>query len=204
VASFDQGEVPAGQPRTVTWDGLINGVAAPDGRYEFRVLADNGRGTTATSAQVPPEDGPASPESFLLVGHKFPVRGRHDFGGFSATFGGGRGHEGQDVFAGCGTPLVAARGGVVKINRFQERAGHYIVIDGEQTDVDYVYMHLREASPVAKDTRVYTGQIIGAVGDTGRADGCHLHFELWTGPGWYTGGSAFDPLPPLQDWDRFS
>ena len=31
--------------------------------------------------------------------------------------------------------------------------------------------------------RVYTGQRIGAVGDTGNARGCHLHFEMWRGPG---------------------
>jgi murein DD-endopeptidase MepM/ murein hydrolase activator NlpD len=63
---------------------------------------------------------------------------------------------------------------------------------------------MREASPLAKGARVRTGQIVGSVGDTGHADGCHLHFEVWTGPGWYTGGSAFDPLPLLKDWDRFS
>jgi murein DD-endopeptidase MepM/ murein hydrolase activator NlpD len=51
---------------------------------------------------------------------------------------------------------------------------------------------------------VRTGQPIGFVGDTGDADGCHLHFEMWSGPGWYTGGSPFDPLPSLQAWDRVS
>jgi murein DD-endopeptidase MepM/ murein hydrolase activator NlpD len=39
------------------------------------------------------------------------------------------------------------------------------------------------------------------VGDTGNAWGCHLHFELWTAPGWYAGGEPFDPLPRLQRWD---
>jgi murein DD-endopeptidase MepM/ murein hydrolase activator NlpD len=92
----------------------------------------------------------------------------------------------------------------VKMKRFQERAGNYLVIDGDHTDTDYVYMHLRDAALVEKGEHVLTGQTIGYVGDTGRASGCHLHFELWTGPGWYTGGSAFDPLPELQAWDKFS
>ena len=41
----------------------------------------------------------------------FPVHGRHDMGTPVNGFGGGRGHQGQDIFAGCGTPVVAARAG---------------------------------------------------------------------------------------------
>ena len=65
-------------------------------------------------------------------------------------------------------------------------------------------MHLRDASLVDKGDHVYTGQPIGFVGDTGRASGCHLHFEIWTAPGWYSGGTAIDPLPLLQAWDKTS
>jgi murein DD-endopeptidase MepM/ murein hydrolase activator NlpD len=203
IGRFDQGQVPPNEQRVFSWDGLAAGVPVPDGRYEFRVYAENAEGVRASSAQAAPP-APASPDSFILLGHKFPIRGAHEFGEFAASFGGGRGHQGQDVFADCGTPLVAARGGTVKIKQFQERAGNYVVIDGEQTDVDYVYMHLRDEALVAKGDRVHTGQVIGYVGDTGHAEGCHLHFELWSGPGWYTGGEAFDPLPLLKVWDKFS
>ena len=45
-----------------------------------------------------------------------------------------------------------------------------------------------------------TGQPLGFVGDTGSASACHLHFEIWTEPGWYNGGSPVDPLPILRTW----
>ena len=79
-------------------------------------------------------------------------------------FGGGRGHQGQDVFAACGTPLWAARGGKVKFKQYHGRAGHYLVIDGQRTGIDYAYMHLREAALVDVGDRVRTGQLIGYVG----------------------------------------
>ena len=168
---------------SITWDGRVAGVAQPAGRYEFRVfdgVAGAGR-RGRLGARAPSRRG-----GFDLVDHIFPVRGRHNYGSGQAAFGAQRNghiHQGHDVFARCGTPLVAARGGVVKLNRFERSAGNYVVIDGEGTDVDYVYMHLREPSPLAKGARVLTGQPIGNVGDTGDARGCHLHFELWSAPG---------------------
>jgi murein DD-endopeptidase MepM/ murein hydrolase activator NlpD len=113
-------------------------------------------------------------------------------------------HQGQDVFAACGTPVVAARGGIVRWKAFQSRAGNYLVIDGDGTDQDYAYMHLQAPAIVEKGARVVTGQRLGNVGDTGAASGCHLHFELWTGPGWYEGGQPLDPLAVLQAWDAQS
>lgn len=137
----------------------------------------------------------------------FPIPGPHDFGSGGAKFGAGRSghsHQGQDVFAACGSRLFAAQGGTVKAKAYQgSAAGHYIVIAGLDGR-DYVYMHLKKATWAVKGQSLYAGQQIGRVGDSGNASGCHLHFEIWGAPGWYTGGKPFDPLPELLAWDAYS
>jgi murein DD-endopeptidase MepM/ murein hydrolase activator NlpD len=54
---------------------------------------------------------------------------------------------------------------------------------------------------VSAGQTVSTGQLVGYVGETGDAVGCHLHFELWDGP-WWNGGQTIDPLPFLKAWDK--
>jgi murein DD-endopeptidase MepM/ murein hydrolase activator NlpD len=204
VKDWAEREVEPGTPQTVEWDGTAGGKVAAQGLYRFQVTATDTAGVRATSSQSSaPPDGEA-PDAFRFLAYRFPIMGAHAYGEFAAAFGGGRGHQGQDVFAECGTPLVAARGGTVKFKQFQSRAGNYVVIDGARTGTDYAYMHLRDPALVDKGDKVMTGQLIGYVGQTGRASGCHLHFEEWTAPGWYTGGSPFDPLPDLKAWDAQS
>jgi murein DD-endopeptidase MepM/ murein hydrolase activator NlpD len=191
-----------GLVQTIVWSGGVGRGAAPPGRYSFRVTAQGASGAIARSASI--QDNQR--DAFDLYDDIFPVRGRHTFGSRGARFGAARAghrHQGQDVPARCGTKLVAARGGRVRWKAYQSAAGNYLVIDAAGTNVDYVYMHLAEPSPFVKGDRVYTGQRIGAVGATGDAVGCHLHFELWRGP-WYDGGHPFDPLPSLKAWDRYS
>ena len=128
----------------------------------------------------------------------FPVRGRHDFGTAVNGFGGGRGHQGQDIFASCGTPVVAARAGTVVEAETGGNEGHYVVMktaDGPHQ----AYLHLLRPSSVRKGDRVAAGEPIGKVGDSGNADGCHLHFELWTAPGRFT-GSVMNPRAALNRW----
>ena len=205
VARWTPGSVPPGVPQTVRWNGTAAGRVQPNGVYRFRVSATDASGSRATSAQTPAAKAdPEAPGAFTFLGYRFPIVGAHRFGTGAASFGGGRGHQGHDTFAACGTPLVAARGGVVKVKQFHSRAGYYLVIDGAQTGTDFAYMHLREPALVSVGQKVRTGQLIGHVGDTGRASGCHLHFEEWTAPGWYTGGSPIDPLPDLRAWDAQS
>jgi len=203
VKSWAPQGVAPGAIASVSWNGNIGRTPAAPGRYSFRLTAAAADGSRATSAQT----GDIERDAFDLYDHVFPVRGRHDYGGAGADFGSGRSghsHQGHDVFAKCGTRMLAARGGAVQYAGYHGAAGNYLVIDGAGTDLDYVYMHMAEPSPFRAGDRVYTGQQIGSVGDTGNAQGCHLHFELWAAPGWYDGGRPFDPLPSLQAWDSWS
>jgi murein DD-endopeptidase MepM/ murein hydrolase activator NlpD len=203
--------------QSVAWDGALGPVAPPEGRYEFRVTALAGGAVAAAQARLAQPRaaqtdaaarvGPIS-SGFLLLGHAFPIQGTHTIGmEASQRFGAARDghtHQGQDVFAACGTPLVAVHGGTIRYKAFQAAAGNYVVLREDGTQADYAYMHLRDPALVDRGARVTTGQLLGYVGDTGDADGCHLHFEKWPAPGWYTGGAPVDPLGDLQSWDKTS
>ncbi len=126
------------------------------------------------------------------------MAGLYSFGGAGSRFGAGRSghsHQGQDIAAAEGTPVVAPRAGTVKTVAYQAAgAGHYVVLKASGEDRDYVFMHLRTGSILVREGQsVRTGQLIGQVGNTGRSFGAHLHFEIWTGGGWYTGGQADRP-----------
>lgn len=187
--------VPAAEPNTLesaTWDGLgDDGKAAADGDYRFEIGPAAGAGLATT------DDSQFSYHSF-----RFPLDKRHTYGD---GFGAGRGHEGQDVMTRCGVPIHAVRGGRVQTNDVHPAAGNYLVIDGKRTRLDFMYAHMVAPSPLREGARVRTGQLIGDVGQTGNASACHLHFEVWSAPGWYEGGH---PLPSvgrlLKTWDSWS
>jgi len=206
MRSFFRNDIAPEAPDSVRWDGTTSeGRPAPNGHYSFRIVPQSG-GEAARRASSSASSEPLS-LSFDLYRFAFPILGAHEFGGAGGRFGAGRAghtHEGQDVMADCGTPLVAARGGRVQYSGYQGAAGNYIVIDGKGTSFDTAYMHLLEPSPLQEGMTVRTGEPIGVVGQTGDATACHLHFEIWTAPGWYEGGSPIDPLPYLMKWDAYS
>jgi len=201
VHTWTQPQVAPDDVRTVRWTGIENSVTQPEGRYAFRAVATTGAATASSAAADDPNR-----DAFDFYQHIFPVRGSHNYGTAADRFGAprsGHTHQGQDVMSPCGTREVAAQGGTVVYSGFQSAAGNYIVIHGLD-GTDNSYMHLAQPSPFSKGDTVFTGQQIGVVGDTGDAVGCHLHFEIWTAPGWYNGGHPIDPLPALKSWDAFS
>jgi murein DD-endopeptidase MepM/ murein hydrolase activator NlpD len=187
VRSLVKENVASQAPINVRWNGKTEDrEVAPNGEYQFEVKPLTG--------------GNGARARFEQYDHIFPVRGKHEYW---AGLGDGRGHQGVDVGAACGNRMVAARGGKVQWKEFHGAAGHYLVIDGKKTDVDYAYMHLERPSKFDVGDNVKTGQKIGTVGETGNASGCHLHFEMWDGE-WQRGGSVMDPMPHLKRWDGWS
>jgi murein DD-endopeptidase MepM/ murein hydrolase activator NlpD len=188
------------ESKSVAWNGMnAAGGAAGDAVYVMKLGDLGGTGATVTGGQTQP---------FAMHLHQFPVPGPHSFGGPDARFGAPRSghvHQGQDIPAACGERLYVFEKGVVRVNAYQAGgAGYYVVIHGLLTGTDGVYMHLKAPSWAPVGTGVTAGQQIGKVGETGDAQGCHLHFERWSAPGWYVGGAAYDPLPELQYWDSYS
>jgi murein DD-endopeptidase MepM/ murein hydrolase activator NlpD len=135
-------------------------------------------------------------------GMVFPVAGAHTIGqGFGAPRS-GHTHQGQDIMAACGTPLVAVSRAKVKWVSFQRLAGNYVVIRNKKLHQDYMYAHLATRASVTKGQVLQPGQQLGIVGETGDATACHLHFELWLGK-WYRGGHPVNPLPYLQTYQGY-
>ena len=85
-------------------------------------------------------------------------------------------HLGIDVIAAWGTPVVAAKAGVVKFAGWRGGYGKLVVIDHGKGYETY-YGHLTDIA-VAKGTRVAEGQKIGRLGATGDVTAPHLHFEI--------------------------
>jgi murein DD-endopeptidase MepM/ murein hydrolase activator NlpD len=192
VRRFDRAGLAPFARHTLRWNGLTeDGDAARESRYTFRV-------------------GPAGDTrkagGFRLRDHRFPIRGGHRYGDrFGEPRSGGRVHQGQDLWAGCGTRLEAARGGHVQVRAYSGALyGHYVVVDGFKTDRDYMYAHMTSNVRAHDGERVFTGETIGFVGDTGnaRSEGCQLHFELW--PNGFRNGGPANPRGELRRWDRYS
>jgi murein DD-endopeptidase MepM/ murein hydrolase activator NlpD len=152
-------------------------------------------GTGAPGGTAPPPSALPPPSGAMV----FPVAGPHTFGDGIGAARGNRAHQGQDIMAACGTPLVAISRAKVKWVRYHGAAGNYVVIRNKKLKQDYVYAHLATRAPVRKGQVVQPGQQIGTVGRTGNASTCHLHFELWLGK-YYRGGHPVDPLPYLQTY----
>jgi len=131
---------------------------------------------------APPESASPSPTALR---HVFPVHG--DNVAYHPTHSA---YPGTDIFASCGTPVVAVTDGrileVSRVDRFDRRGplgpyngGLSVSLLGDD-GVRYYGSHLSViAAGIDPDVRVHAGQPLGKVGRTGNANNvCHLHFGI--------------------------
>ena len=85
-------------------------------------------------------------------------------------------HNGVDMAAPGGSPILAAYDGTVVAAAYSTTMGNYVMID-HGSNMYTIYMHASSLS-VSKGQTVVKGQQIGGVGSTGRSTGNHLHFSV--------------------------
>ena len=85
-------------------------------------------------------------------------------------------HNGIDMAAPGGSPILAAYNGTVTAAAYSATMGNYIMID-HGDNLYTIYMHASKLY-VSKGAEVVKGQKIAAVGTTGRSTGNHLHFSV--------------------------
>jgi murein DD-endopeptidase MepM/ murein hydrolase activator NlpD len=113
------------------------------------------------------------------------------------TWGGarseGRRHEGIDIFARRGTPVLAATEGIVLRVGTNRLGGQVVWVLGPGGQRHY-YAHLDSYGDVHAGMRIDAGKIVGYVGNTGNAATTppHLHYGI------YTAGGAINPYPFLR------
>ena len=228
-ARIELGEIQVGRTIAVRWPKRAKLAA---GKYVVRVHARDGRGAVLARAsnasgrafitvkakpkpkpspkpapEPAPKPSPApAPAPAPSGSGVFPVRGPYTFGGGASRFGSSRPghmHEGQDIAAAEGVPVVSPLNGTVAFVDFQKGgAGWYVVINADDGR-SLFFAHLQAGSVAVKPgARVGAGTPIARVGSTGASSGPHLHFEIWQG-GWRDrGGKPIDPLPQLRAWAK--
>lgn len=187
----------AAAPTTAPTTGPSSGPAEPSAR--------------GAAALAPPEPEPLPPLAGRVVAgtRAFPVAGGTDYATDHHDY------PATDVFAACGTPVLAVAAGQVvetstadrwdrATNVGADRGGLSVTVLGDD-GVRYYGSHLASVE-VQPGTWVRAGQVLGTVGDTGSAagTGCHLHLGLSParcGPGdWFTRRGVVSPYPYLESW----
>jgi len=125
----------------------------------------------------------------------FPVQGKSNPDVWSfwgdPRDGGRRQHEGIDIFAPRGTPVLATTVGIVRRVRNRGLGGKQVWLTDPERKQALYYAHL-DSQLVGEGQRVLAGDTLGLVGNTGNASGTrpHLHFGIYR-----RGSGPIDPLP---------
>lgn len=107
----------------------------------------------------------------------------------------GRLHRGVDISGtGYGSPIYAAKPGVVVDVSYHNSFGFYVTIN-HQNGYYTRYEHMANLSRYVKPgDYVKMGDTIGDMGNSGASQGTHLHFEIWDGYPYKSGSNSYNPL----------
>jgi murein DD-endopeptidase MepM/ murein hydrolase activator NlpD len=135
-----------------------------------------------------------SSPSFNVGGLVCPVAAPNSFrDSWGEPRSGGRRHQGVDIYAAYGAPVVAVESGTILRNQTSSLGGLSVFFRGD-SGTEYFYTHLSgyAASP---GQHVQAGTVIAYLGNSGNAQGGtpHLHFEIHPG-----GGAAINPYPATR------
>lgn len=167
------GSMPPGGPLGTPGDGVVGrgSFVVPDAGGEQRSLGQTEEGGDAELVPLSRRERP-----------ELPVAGpvRSGMGGrINPVTGEAGAHNGIDIPAPAGTPIVARAAGIVSRVDYQAGgAGNYVVLD-HGNGIETKYFHMQDRSPLIVGQRVSDGDVLGRVGSTGRSTGPHLHYELW-------------------------
>ena len=131
--------------------------------------ATGNNNNTGTTTPTPGSTSWIRPCSYVKMTSPFGYR-------TAPTTGASTYHQGVDLAGPEGTPIYAARSGIVTIAGWGNAAGYYVTIN-HLDGFSSIYMHL-SSYVVSSGTSVSQGQLIGYMGNTGVSTGSHLHFGI--------------------------
>jgi murein DD-endopeptidase MepM/ murein hydrolase activator NlpD len=192
---------PAGTKVVVADVSATAGAAAPEPTATATATATPQPTATATATPTPKPSNttPSWKKRLLSKRFVFPVGGPARIGGPFGAYRAQGAHQGNDLFADFGTPVVAVADGVVKNVGSLPISGNRLWVYADGGD-QFFYAHLASFAPAAvNDRHVEAGTILGYTGNTGDAEPTppHLHFEIHP-----DGGDAVDPNPFLVAWQK--
>jgi murein DD-endopeptidase MepM/ murein hydrolase activator NlpD len=173
-------------------DKLTAEQQAADARAAAAKAAQDKASRAAPASAPAPAAGPAKPTGSIASGPWVcPVQGPHSFSNdYGQPRPGGRSHQGNDILAARGTPVVANVGGTMQQHP-NGLGGNAYFLEGDDGQ-EYYGAHLDSFSGATGHVPI--GTVIGYVGNTGDAAGGppHLHFEIHP-----SGHTPTNPYPTL-------
>lgn len=183
--------------------GLVNQIGRAEADLSLAQLQLQEAYSGALDARLQVESLAAG-SAIAVKGFLFPVAAPHKF---SNDFGNPRmvgtpfehSHQGTDIFADHGAPIVASERGVITRVGTDRLGGTKLWLVG-QSGTRYYYAHMSAYAPgMADGLLVEAGALVGFVGNSGNARGTtpHLHFEVHP-----QGGPAVNPYFLLRAADK--